>query len=363
MAAQHSMPSPPQRLDWIDVTKALAILLVVLVHSMHLLSRLGLPTHDALWDFIAFTGPMRMPGFFLISGLFAYRLATKPRGYLTRHRVLNFGYLFTIWVILGSLAELLLVPWVGDDAVTKTNLVDHVLRLELPLWYLIALPVFYLVYWVTRNLPAAVPLAISGVLWLCFDAGVLQLPGAWDTTGYRGILTYLFFFLLGARGSNLIRSAMARVGLLSGLAVVISYWMFAEYLPDAPGASLLAVPAMLVVARGLAETPLRGWLLIIGRRTLPIFLLHWWVMAAWVGAALRLDLTHTSTIQFWTPVVTVALTIASIAIIWRYTNRFKWLYAMPAGFADFLLSAANWRAGVTQDRVPNPELVRLPSTL
>ena len=88
--AKRHKSAPKQRVGWVDAAKGLCILLVVLGHAITELQAHGYYT--AQWAGINFfLGPIRMPLFFLLSGLFAgkalkeswHKLATVSHTHLT----------------------------------------------------------------------------------------------------------------------------------------------------------------------------------------------------------------------------------------------------------------------------------------
>ena len=58
------------------------------------------------------------------------------------------------------------------------------LRLEAPLWYLIALPVFHLLWWATRRMPTRIPLLVTGISYVLVDMKLIPLKGTLTSTGF-----------------------------------------------------------------------------------------------------------------------------------------------------------------------------------
>lgn len=357
---QHIDTRAGTRLDWIDGAKGIAIALVVLVHVQYILSLLGLPTSTTYWTLLDATSPMRMPGFFLISGLFVHRFLSTPSETFQRKRVLSFLYLFGVWAAITLAVERLWPFWLGADeaaTVARSDLGIHFLRLETPLWYLVALPAFHLLWWGTRRLPAVVPLAATGVAWLAIDIGWLELPGLWNSTGLRGMVQFAFFFMVGARLSTSVRAAVSRLRPLSALAVLgawVAYWGF---VPEGRLTPLLAVPALFAAASLLTATRLRPWLLLLGRRTLPLYLMNWLAVSAIAGAWLRIDPPSTPVMQYVVPGVTLVAAVGLMTAVWQVTRRIDWLYVMPHEVGDFLLSGTTRESGVLGESGRNPEVL------
>lgn len=84
------------RVEWIDVAKALSILLVTMLHVGQLAQQSGIQVGRivVLNDFLA---PIRMPLFFAASGVFAGSALAKPWSHLLRHKVALYAWLFVLW--------------------------------------------------------------------------------------------------------------------------------------------------------------------------------------------------------------------------------------------------------------------------
>jgi uncharacterized membrane protein YcfT len=97
--SQGEGASSTGRESWIDLAKGVAILLVVLMHAEALLTDHGL-TGAAWAATTAALGTLRMPTFFLISGLFARRaLVVEPSVFRAR-KVWLFLWVYALWSIV-----------------------------------------------------------------------------------------------------------------------------------------------------------------------------------------------------------------------------------------------------------------------
>ena len=328
------------RLEWIDVAKGVAITLVVLGHVVWVLSLMGLPTSDLWRRILEATSPMRMPGFFLMSGLFAHRFASGSLERFARSRVIGFVYLFVVWLAVTAAVEVGLQFWLQDtaNAVSRTNLVHHIIWLETPLWYLIALPAFHLLWWGTRNVATWIPLAVTGIGYVVVELGVTALPGMLSSTGYRGMIQYAFFFMIGARLSQPLRDVVGRMT-PSTSAIILSAWLAMEiWLPDLPLKSLLAVPALFALSQLIVLTPLRSAAQRAGRRTLPLYLMNWLSVAVIGGLWLQFDISSTPLTQFLIPAITLPLVVALITGVWHLTRGVSFLWRPTKPLEDKVVS-------------------------
>ena len=107
--AKRQKSAPKQRVGWVDAAKGLCILLVVLGHAITELQAHGYYT--AQWAGINFfLGPIRMPLFFLLSGLFAGKALKESWHKLANRRIWVMVYLYVIWVPLRDFV-LFLMPY------------------------------------------------------------------------------------------------------------------------------------------------------------------------------------------------------------------------------------------------------------
>src|ERR1700677_5020803 len=97
--AARSTPSAPGRVDWVDYSKGICIVMVVMMHSV-LGVELAVGKTGFMHLLVAFAKPFRMPDFFLISGLFLPLVIDRDwRTYLDR-KVVHFAYFYLLWVTI-----------------------------------------------------------------------------------------------------------------------------------------------------------------------------------------------------------------------------------------------------------------------
>jgi len=272
------------RAEWADVAKGLCILLVVLWHTImkHYLQidwHIPVPLPGAWGAFGEQLLPLRMPVFFTISGMFAAAAVQRPWPVVRRSRIAKFYYLYAIWFAVHTLV-LNLVP--RFDTLAAHSALDVLEQLTITptnLWYLIALAVYFVVAKLTRRVPVAVVLGAAFLLSAIASAGLLASPGN------RGQLYQnLLFFLAGLRlrpwVEKIAAKATARlliVGALGYLAVMAAIQLLGikQWFGVWPVASGLAVVLGVAAAAKLERwrRPAKG-LAELGRRTLPIYVMH-----------------------------------------------------------------------------------------
>lgn len=275
---EHSVTPARKRETWVDVAKGAAILLVVLFHAGGYVP--GTTTAGRAWEQVnVVLVSVRMPLFFLVSGLFiGNALVSQPARRFLRNKPWPPLYLFVLWT--GVFAGLYAVSGgaFGESAVDS-------LMLQTTLWYLAGLTVHMSVAWVIRGLRPAVQIG---------GAAVLAVPFAvffpFELGGLAHIPNYFVFFLIGCHARPALTAFVKRTGRiravllltgcvgLLGVAVVLR-----RELPEIQELQavilfgllpLVAVPFALVCCHAIADSRAGTRLAWLGRHTLPVFLLH-----------------------------------------------------------------------------------------
>ena len=273
------------RMAWVDVAKGASIVLVVLVHvtTKHLV-HLGDVSEGIRADWITFgrwMRPVRMPLFFLLSGLLAASALRSGDRTKLRRRVVRSYELYVVWMLL----QTVLVDRYLRPGMVTTHLDGFVHALWLPvsnLWYLWALAAYVgVLALVPRRLRG--PLLAGLVLvWL------LVSTGRWDLEEReRDLLQYAGWFALGALHPAAIRWVVDRCAARRSVVVaVIAGFVLAtaelrQFLPTAlPALQVVGVLAGLAVAARL-RGPVADGLAALGQRTLPIYVLHVPLLVVW----------------------------------------------------------------------------------
>lgn len=307
------------REGWPDVAKGVCIVLVVLWHvvTKHSAGEPGAAGVTDVWATVnAQLLPLRMPLFFVISGMFAGRAVTALDGTDWRRRAARLAAVYAVWVVIQTFV-LALTP--DFDTARAQNPVELLAQLTISptnLWYLLALAVYLAVARATRAVPTPVVLAAAFVLSAAAASGVLpDLGNLWQ------VVQNLFFFIAGLRLRDTIERFAATSGPLrvvmlaaayAAAAAVIGLLGMRQWPGVWPLLSLIAVAfgvaACAVVDRSMpvVARPLR-WL---GRRTLPIYVIHMIPLAV-IDAGLRATgMRTTPLVEAGEPLVLTAVVIA-----------------------------------------------------
>jgi len=330
---RHSPAATAGRVDWVDYSKGICIVMVVMMHSV-----LGVEKAADQTGFmhlvVMFAKPFRMPDFFLISGLFLPVVIDRDwRTYLDR-KVVHFAYFYFLWVTIQF-------GFKAPSFAAETNW-PHVGLLYLEsfiepfgtLWFIYLLPIFFVVIKATRNMP---PSLIWGVAALLESAHVATGWTAIDefcarfVYVYSGYLFADYVFALSNRARE--KPALAVAGLV--LWALVNGGLVALGWSELPLISLVLglVGACAIVTLGtlLARAHWLNFLRYCGEHSIVIYLAFFLPMAATRTLLLHTGLIHD--IGMISLVVTVVGVAGSLAI-WRIALALhaNFLFERPAAF-------------------------------
>ncbi|MEO9325924.1 acyltransferase family protein [Nocardioides sp. C4-1] len=333
------------RQQWADVAKGTCIVLVVLWHVtrkdyLALDWDLGAPVTGAWGTASEVLLPVRMPLFFLISGLFSARLLQRSWPEVWRRRVAPMLWLLVVWTLLHTLL-FRLTP--GFDTAVADDPVGLLVQLTVTpgnLWYLLALGLYVAVARATRDVPHAA-LAAALVLSAVATAGLVPTPG-----NRYGLLTNLVWFLLGTRLTSLPAGLRAWVvptrrvvaaTAIGAFAVAAAAWQALGadgWLGVRPALGLLGIAAGAAVAVAVARTRAGSPLAALGRQTLPVYVLHLPLVAlahAVSGELITGATARSLPLAAVYPVVVTALVVGACLALHRMLVRggASWLFEAP----------------------------------
>ena len=270
------------RFGWIDAVKGLTISLVVMDHTTWgVAATLGTPP-DVFSDISAFAQPFRMPLFFLVAGLFAWKAINGPwRDFLDR-KLLHFGYFYLLWSVI-QIGIKIAVPTGGNWTTSWADMWMIPLQPFGVLWFIYELAIFFTVLRVFRKAnPAWIFAAAIGLYFTQIATGWMLL----DEFAWRFI-----WFVSGVYGASRIfeLAAWARdnkakaLGVAALLYATVATVVFSGLI-EIRGLELLmgyagGIGSILTITV-LAEAGFAGALSFIGHRSLYIFLAFFAPMAA-----------------------------------------------------------------------------------
>lgn len=325
------------RVDWVDIAKGIAIILVVLNHSTLILSQNDLA--DPLWakinsNFRSF----RMPLFFFASGVFAASAMRRPWKQFWNSKLAIFCWTYAIWIII-RFGYFLVVPM---EARPQENNVEKLLLAPVwpttGLWFLFALFGFFLITkFLNPFLRPGIQLVIGAAL------SILSFAPAVITVGnlaYDGMLRYYLYFLIGVHLRKLFFNLAVKPRPIMTILSIGAFWGFlilirGTDLGNLPGSrtalSLIAIVAGVLLAKLFSCTPLHRPLAYLGKNTLPIYVAHVILIAAMTSAMLVMVPAPSRALTIILPAVFVVLGLVIPLIIVRLVSRspLRYLYEVP----------------------------------
>jgi uncharacterized membrane protein YcfT len=346
MSAQHSSPlsllpvRDSSRLAWVDAAKGLSILLVVAHHAVSFLHTSGLAPPAVVAANTALAS-MRMPLFFLVSGLFVAGPLASPWRTLLHKRIAFFLYLFVVWTLLRF--AFFHIPAVAavDPYADDTDVVALALAPLVPgsgVWFVYALALFAVIGKLIGRAPVWLQLGAAGALSAFVGAEILQF----ESDVWTRMARHLFFFLLGWHARTLVvrvaRSSTAlRVTAAAAACVGCAVGAVALGIRSIPGVALglnvLAVTFGVLFAAWISRYRVGRPLVALGAQTLPVYLIHiFWIAVVMVGLQ-HLDVPQAA--EYALP-VTLAVVCTVLSLL---THRVlvaggaSWLFALPSRLA------------------------------
>ncbi|TNC19253.1 hypothetical protein FHE66_04000 [Georgenia sp. 311] len=322
----------PPREGWVDVAKGGAIILVVLYHAAFFLDDVGLA-----WFWGEAGGALttfRMPLFFFTAGLFAARALSLDLRHLLARRVLLLLWLYVLWSFTWTLAFRVLpnldhVPTWGE-----LGLILVWPHASTSTWFIYSLALYFVVAWAIRRLPVWAQLTLAAVVSVAFEAGVLDT----GNMTLDKIATYFVFFLAAALLGPRVRDAARLVRPRHAVVAAAGYLAVSAAVSAADamrvpgvrlGVSCLAVAFGVALAVVLSRSPAMWWLEFLGRRTLPIYVLHFYPVIV-LSALLE---PVAARIGWAAPVLPLVLTAGAILFslgVERVTRQVPGLYTLPS---------------------------------
>ena len=149
--APRACPPPSARMEWMDLLRGLAIVLVILFHAIgipwwyH-----GIDVPEWMYVVASSFGPFRMPMLVMLSGMLLGRALAKPPARYLSGKARTLLWPFAVWAVL----EIFTVSWLTNDV--SSSIVSPMDWLEggTHLWFLLFLAAYYLIALVARPVPA-----------------------------------------------------------------------------------------------------------------------------------------------------------------------------------------------------------------
>lgn len=320
------------RLSWIDVAKAFSIILVVIVHALLGLKASGLLTKGGfLWgvDYYIYTVPL--PVFFLFCGMFSVSKKQKEARSFWKAQLERTIYPYFLWGSLQYLAISLFGSVVNHPYELSFSSLASQLFLQnyAQFWFLKALFFMNILYFFSKQIAMDDRFFIVFMLLLKGTSMLVPFPETFIPAATFGL-----FYAIGVLLSDLLRqwSGHMKFGILFSLCLFV-LWVFfvqtaqnhGEVVAVGRRVSESVFPAYLLGL--LCLISIAGWrlfdkatlLLYIGKRTMPIFILHLFFVAG--VRVVLIKLLNTTNIAIVLPAIVLAGIVGPI-IVYEMAARF-----------------------------------------
>ena len=331
------------RIEWFDYAKGICIILVVMMHST-----LGVGEaaggEGFMHNVVAFARPFRMPDFFLLSGLFLFRVIDRDwRTYLDR-KVVHFAYFYVLWLTI--LTAVKAGPALGaDTGAWLEHFAQAFVSPNPNLWFIYVLPLFF----VATKLAHAARIP-NWALWLA-AAAVQSFPvhTGWEAIDDYAAHYYVFFltgymlapkvFQLAEWARNNVEKAIHVLGawaIFNGLLAfepsgLTGYATIAEIPVLRIGLGLLGAIAVVIIASLLSRSNFASFIRYAGRNSIVLYVSFVLPMAATRIVLLKTGLiTDIGVMSLIVTAVAVAVPLALHAALRNTWARF--LYERPERF-------------------------------
>lgn len=338
-------PLPVQkRLEWVDYARGIAILLVVYRHSLVGLKRAGTEVSGGLYAVQEFLYNVRMPVFFVLSGIFlAGSLLKYPPQTVARKKAATLLYPYILWSVF-----LISLQWLLSDFTNSSRTAGDYLYIILQpreldhMWYLLALfntsILFILLHPFLRHKPWLHLTLATGLHFLSFYLG------PWSF--FSDIAYHYIFLLCGVlvagdvkKWDNLPVKKVILI-LLILLPVFITgqlYWLHStgtDYVTEnwwelGPFLLIILVACIVyyLVSRLLQQWGKVKWLEVVGKHSLYIYILHIHVIA--FVRIISVKLIHIYDARV---ILAISMFLGILVPVWVYklTVRLRWNFLFSA---------------------------------
>lgn len=344
-----------ERVEWVDYAKGICIFAVVTMYSTHHVQQM---THATGWMqyVVDFAKPFRMPDFFLISGLFVWRVLGRQWRTYINTKVLYFFYFYAIWVTFRFLYTDVHAQGLGDGmALLRNYLWLYVEPPSGPLWFIYLLALFFIAVRLVRSWPPVLVLAGAVALHVANPQVGMMIPEKFShyfVFFYSGFLFARPIFRMAEQAQ--LHPRLSTAALLAWFAANAGF--VAAGWSELPGVTLLlgfaGACAIMLLGVLLARFSSMQWLRYLGKHSIVVYLGFVVPLALMrhviLAAAARVDI---GTVAF---IVTLASVLGAVLMYWALRNTpLRYLYARPAWLSASPSSPRRFTQEGTQ-RAPAP---------
>lgn len=280
-----TLPSPGQRLGWLDAARGIGIVLVVVGHIIGGLRDAGLIERDglgaALFHLIY---SFHMPLFFWLAGSLVDQRLQHSQGRFIRASLVGVAWPYFLWCFTQSLVNYLASAYTNNQyPFDLARVISFLWEPAAQFWFLYSLFLLHATALLSQRFSRGLCLGVAiGVSLLGFEYKHSIL--AWTAQA-----AWAYYWGVYCAGQRVIKgeSWLLRRPLLSAAVLLSGCALLSEILRQNgayPGTNLLILPAtvagmlaVLLLSRWRGET--LGWLQTLGRYSMGIYVLHVLVVA------------------------------------------------------------------------------------
>lgn len=347
--------TPASRVAWLDLARAVSIVLVVVYHvsvgaNIDLLGGPNRPAARWWSDVNMALVPLRMPLFFAVSGVLAAAALHRPWSRVLRPRILDLLWPYLLWSMIFAVTGFPRYS-PGDPGGFLLEELSGLVMIASPYWFIAALPIFFVLTRLGRSRPrllaaaALVAYAVAPFLERALRESLVQPDLAY---GIFQLTDNLLWFTLGFAARTRILRLGERSRLVPGLllATVFTILALTVLRADLPlgalralelGASVSGLLACALILPLLTRwRPLARAGEYVGSRTLVIYLVHPVVInvlvLVWWAGDLEQVMAGPARDVLMVPAATV-LAVAVAVLLGASVTRFgpHWLLRAPGG--------------------------------
>lgn len=256
-----------RRLVWADGAKGISIVLLVIWHACST----RLPFNEALIL-------LRMPLFFLVSGMFSARVVNADWATLLRERIAVYMYIFVVWSIIVFMSTVYLLSAFRGSTPDMTPMFRIFIDPPLTLWFIYALAIAIALTKLIARLPRYLVLIIAIGLYTWSVSS-----GEWLKVSFiERIIRLMPFFLIGYYFRTNIEEIVSKLSgrwaiflVISVVCILIVYYSDLRMIgPIVFATSLLSIISVFLITNRWSEAGGARVLALLGGASLYIYVIH-----------------------------------------------------------------------------------------
>lgn len=306
-----------QRMEWMDLLRGGAVLLVVLWHALSVPEQFdGLETTKRIEQLNAAVSPFRIPTLLVLSGLLLERSLSKGRWRYLTGKLRHIAWPYALWLVLIFVA----MGWLTRLAEPAVWLSGGIL------WYLAVLLFSYVVAMLRpRWLPWGLCiLALLVPLWVLEpESGMLNRYLWFGAFFFLGTTVRPHLAALQQRMPGWGAALLAAVALVGGAAAVLG-----EVVYQTPTYFLVSVAGILFVlwcAPRIPSSPLTRVLQWYGRNSIVVYVGHALAMYVTIRVLVATGAHHSPVAYLWLAIA--GFGVPTLLVLVR--PRIEWLFVFP----------------------------------